>query len=166
MLQLVPTPQTPAMVAAQGDGSSGDPLLRFAGPVAGSHALVIAPNGLDLLCHLLRNGCAAAMALRLAERPEHETYDLVLAPRVGSAAQIGRLIYQAKRALVPTGRFIAFVPNDGSEPDVAGLLLRSIRLGGFVSVQTKSLADGLLLRADLPMHGLTADMPRLIRRHA
>ena len=168
MLQLVPTPRTqvPAIVAALGDASSGDPLLRFAGSIAGSHALVIAPNGLDLLCNLLRHGCAAAMALRLAERPDHEAYDLVLAPCVTSALQLGRLIYQAKRALVPTGRFIAFVPADSSDPDLAGLLLRSVRLGGFVRVRTQTLPNGLLVRADRPMHGLSASIPQLVRRHA
>ena len=150
--------------ALVGEALSADPLLPFAGSVAGAHVLVIAPNGIDLLCGLLRQGCVAATALHLAERPEHERYDLVLAPRIVSGACVGRLIYQAKRALVPTGRFLGCIPVGAeSEQDLAGLLVRSLRLSGFVLVQTKAVATGLLLRADLPMNGA---VPRLVRQHA
>ena len=170
MLQSVPASQSPnpAISGSLAETSAGEPLLSFAGPIAGSHALVIAANGLDLMCSLLRQGCAAATALRWSERSDHEIYDLVLAPRVVSSAQIGKLIHQAKRALVPTGRFLAFVPTatDGSDQDVAGLLVRSVRLGGFVAVQTKTIAGGLLVRADLPMVGLSNAMPILLRRQA
>ena len=47
----------PAVSGNLADMSSSGPLLRFAGCVAGSHALVIAPDGLDQLCSLLRQGC-------------------------------------------------------------------------------------------------------------
>ena len=170
MLQSVPALQSPnqAGPGSLAGTSSGDPLLRFAGLIAGSHALVIAANGLDLMCGLLRQGCVAATALRLSERSGHEAYDLVLAPRVVSSATIGKLVHQAKRALVPTGRFLAFVPTASAEldHDVAGLLVRSIKLGGFVAVQTKAVAGGLLVRADLPMFGLASAMPTLLRRQA
>ncbi len=135
------------------EAASDDPLLRFAGSISGSHALVIAPNGLDLMCSLLRQGCSAATTLRLAARPEPKAYDLVLAPQVTAAIQIGRLVYQAKRALVPTGRFLAYVPNTAGEPedDVGGLMVRTLRLAGFASVLSKTLLDGLLIRADFAM---------------
>ena len=170
MLQSVSIPQSSNRAAPSGlaEAASGDPLLGFAGPIAGLHALVIAPNGLDLMCNLLRQGCAAATALRSSERFDHESYDLVLAPRVVSAAQLGKLIHQAKRALVPTGRFLAFVPTASADldQDVAGLLIRSLRLGGFVAVRTRAVADGVLVRADLPMFGLSNAMPVLLRRQA
>lgn len=145
-----------------------DPLLGFAGPVAGSNALVIASDGLDLLCRLLRHGCSAATMLRPAIRPEHESYDLVLAADVTDPAQIGWLVYQVKRALVPTGRFLAAIPAASllSGEDIAGLLIRSLRLAGFVLVQSRTLRDGLLVRADLPMTGRASAMPRLVRRQA
>jgi hypothetical protein len=158
----------PAISSDIAETSPGDPLLGFAGPIAGSHALVIASNGLDLMCSLLQRGCAAATTLRPSERAECETYDLVLAPRVVSSGQVGRLIYQAKRALVPSGRFLACVPVGLAEPDqdLAGLLVRSVRLGGFVAVRTRTLKDGLIIRADLPMFGLSNAMPVVSRRHA
>ena len=168
MLQLVPTQRPPlAVVGGLGDGTPADPLLRFAGSVTGARALVIAPNGLDLLCSLLRHGCAAATALRLAEHSEHETYDLVFAPGLVSGALIARMIYQAKRALVPTGRFLALIPASAPDHDELGTsLVRSLRLGAFAAIRTKTSNDGLLVRADLPMHGLSSTMPSLTRRHA
>ena len=169
MLQLVPSqrPQLALLSGGLDEPSNPDPLLAFAGPVIGSHALVIAPNGLNLLCNLLRQGCAAATSLRLAERSEHEAYDLVFAPSVVSAATVGRLIGQVKRALVPTGRFLAFVPATAvDQGDVGGLLVGSMRRGGFAAIQSKATRDGVLLRGDLPMYGLSDAMPSLTRRHA
>jgi hypothetical protein len=156
MLQSLSTlqRQNPAGIfeAASDDpllGFSG--LLHFAGTISGSHALVIAPNGLDLMCSLLRQGCSAATTLRLAERPEHKAYDLVLAPQVAASIQVGRLVHQAQRALVPTGRFLAYVPNTAGDPedDVCGLMVRTLRLAGFAAVRSRIVSDGLLIRADL-----------------
>ncbi len=170
MLQSIPSTQRqhPAIADGAAETSSEDPLLDFAGPVAGSHALVISPNGLDLMCRLLRRGCAAATALRPSDRFDHESYDLVLAPRIVQPEQVGRLIFNAKRALVPTGRFLAFVPagSADSEGDVAGLLQRSLKVGGFAAVRARTRQDGVLLRADLPMHGLSNAMPAVAWRRA
>jgi hypothetical protein len=168
LLRLVPDLQQDGALATPTacETLADEPLLRFAGPVGGSHALIIAANGADLLCGLLRRGCTEALLLRNAQKSDREAYDLVVAPRIVSATQVPQLIYQAKRALVPTGRFLAFVPAQSVQPeeDVAGLLVRSVRLGGFVAVQTKTLADGLLVRADLPMAGWLSAQP--IRRQA
>ena len=170
MLQSGPIPQPPGAGICGGlaEATSADPLLDFAGPVAGAHALVISSDGLDLLCRLLRRGCAAATTLRPSERGDHESYDLVLAPQIVMPAQIGRLIFQAKRVLVPTGRFLAFVPATQVDPagDVAGLLQRSVKVGGFTAVQTRMGRDGMLLRADLPMRGLPNAMPAVVRGRA
>jgi hypothetical protein len=166
MLRLVPPPR-PALAVIGGGRRETSPLVRFAGSVAGSHALVIAPNGLDLLCSLLRHGCAAAASLRLAEHSDHEAYDLVFAPSVVSAACVGRLLCQAKRALVPTGRFLAFVPASAATHEVIGqVLVGSMRAGGFTTIRAKRTLDGLLVRGDLPMLGLANAMPSLARRHA
>ena len=164
MLEQVPSqrPNQAVLSGGLGSNSSPDPLLAFAGSVTGSHALVIAPNGLDLLCSLLRHGCAAATSLRPAERSDHEAYDLVIASGVVSTAWVGRLICQAKRALVPTGRFLAFVPATAPDhAEVAELLVRSIHLAGFAAIETKTLKEGLLVRADLPLQGLPNAMPSL-----
>jgi hypothetical protein len=169
MLRLVPTQRLPLAVISGGLGATAksDPLLAFAGAVTGSHALVIAPNGLNLLCSLLRHGCAAATSLRLAERCDHEAYDLVFAPSVTSTAPVARLICQAKRALVPTGRFLAFVPASALDHHNLGeMLVQCMRLNGFAAVRCKATKDGRLVRGDLPMHGLSNAMPSLTRRHA
>ena len=186
LLQLAAT-QPREVANGFGDPIVSDPLLGFAGSITGSHALILAPHGpkhsdnaagqnqapelssgplrsakaLDLLCSLLRHGCAAATCLRLGERSEHEAYDLVFAPGIVSAALAGRIICQAKRALVPTGRFLALAPTPKHQ-DLGALLVRSLRLAGFVAVHTKQAGQALLERADLPMHGASA-MPSSTR---
>ncbi len=171
MLQSVPTSQLqhPVIRAGFVETASDNPLIQFAGSIGGSHALVIAPNGLDLMCSLLRQGCSAATMLRLADRPELKAYDLVLAPHVTSAVQIGRLVYQAKRAILPTGRFLAYVPNEADDPedDVGGLLARTLRLAGFASVWSKIVLDGLAVRADVGLQEWPSALQSLvIRRQA
>ena len=164
MLQVVPTQQPRVVTDGFGEIASSEPPLGFAGSIAGSHALILAPNGLDLLCSLLRHGCAAATCLRLGERSEHDAYDLVFAPGIVSAALVGRIIYQAKRALVPKGRFLALVPATALDHDELGaLLVRSLRLAGFAAIRTEQAEDGYLVRGDLPMHIPSAGMPTLAR---
>ncbi len=167
MLQSVPTSQSrPAVASSPASSSSSDQsasgsLLRFAGPLAGSHALVIAANGLDLMCNLLRQGCVAATTLRPSERADHEDYDVVLAPRVTPPAPIGALIYQAKRALRPGGRFVAFVPTSpyGAGGDTVRLLLGSVSMAGFIAVQIRLVRDGVLVRGTLSTRAMPTALP-------
>ena len=163
MLQSVSPSQSvnPAVSGSIAELSTSGPLLRFAGPLAGSHALVIAANGLDLMCSLLRQGCVAATTLRPSERADHEEYDVVLAPRVALQAPIGALIYQAKRALRPGGRFVAFVPTSpyGDGGDTVRLLLGSVSMAGFVAVQIRLVRDGVLVRGTLPTRAMPAAHP-------
>ncbi len=175
MLQPAPASPPPAMPAAATGGKtlSDDPLIRFAGSVVGSHALIMAANGPDLLCDLLRHGCAAATSVRLAERVAHESYDLVIVPRMVAPEQVSWLVAQARRALGPAGRFLAFVPaasarhgHDTGAQAIDALLLRSLRLGGFVAVRVKRLANGSLVGADLPMHAWSGEAPRVTARQA
>ena len=162
MLQIVSAAPRPDGVDSDACGDP-DPLLSFAGAIGGSHALVLAPDGVDLLCRLLRQGCAAATALRPNQRPDHEGYDLVITPQIASAAEVGRLIEQARRALVPNGRFLAFVPE---VPCTAELLVRSLRLAGFTAMQTRRVPEGVLVRSDRPSRDLPGALPQQIRRQA
>jgi len=155
MLHLVSTSPTPAApLARQPDGLACDePLLAFAEPVAGAHALVVAERGSELLCSLIRRGCLAATSLRLAAKPEAGIYDLVVAPRVTSIDCPDRLVNQAARALVPTGRFIARVIDD-RVGHVSVMLAHSLRLHGFTAVRTRIMSGETLVRADQPAFGL------------
>lgn len=167
MLQSVSTSQflNPVVSGSLADMSASGPLLRFAGSLAGSHALVIAADGLDLMCSLLRQGCVAATTLRPLERVDHEDYDLVLTPRVTLPAPIGALVYQAKRALRPGGRFVAFVPTSprGAGGDTVRLLLGSVSMAGFIAVQIRLVRDGILVRGTLPTRAAPTVLPVTLR---
>ena len=126
--------------------------------------LVIATNGLDLMCSLLRQGCAAATTLRPSERGDHEEYDLVLAPRMTLPAAVGAMTYQAKRALRPGGRFAAFAPtSSGSGSDTVRLLVGSVSMAGFINVQIRLLRDGVLVRGTLPIQAAPTAPPITLR---
>ena len=166
MLQSVPTSQSPSPVSGSlEDMSASGPLLRFAGPLEGSHALVIATNGLDLMCSLLRQGCAAATTLRPSERGDHEEYDLVLAPQMTLPAAVGAMTYQAKRALRAGGRFAAFAPTSsfGAGSDTVRLLVGSVSMAGFINVQIRLSRDGVLVRGTLPIQAAPTAPPVTLR---
>ena len=57
-----------------------DPLLRLAGNVAATRAVVIANHGIDLLCALIRRGCMAAAAIRPGNKPDAKSSNLMLVP--------------------------------------------------------------------------------------
>ena len=50
--------------SAKPDDAWVDAILQFAEPPATAHVLVVADDGLDLLCALIRQGCAAATCIR------------------------------------------------------------------------------------------------------
>jgi hypothetical protein len=151
----VPIAVPPFATEADGPECEG-PLLTLAGPISGSHALVLTGRGSDLICSLIRRGSLAAMSLRSTEKPEVGLYDLVLMPQVTSDACLDHLVHQARRALVPTGRVVARVTQDPSGR-AALALVRALRLNGFVAVRAKALAGETLLRADLPAFGMAAN---------
>lgn len=157
MLHLVSTTPIPSPpVATTKSGPDGDdPLLAFAGPIRGVHALVLAGSGPDLFCDLIRHGCLAATLLRTAAKPEAGVYDLMLAPRVTTASPPSDLAQQARRALAPTGRLVARVTRDPSGR-AARALTRALKLNGFVAVRAHVRAGETLLRADLPAFHMAA----------
>ncbi len=165
MLQMVPQRQHQAVTDDCDSPSATDSLLRFVGPLEDAHVLLVTADGPELLCKLLRQGCASVTSLRASFRPERAAYDLVVIPQVAKPADIGQLIYCARRALVPTGRFITTIPMamSGSNGDITGLLVRSLRMGGFAPPRSRPSKDGLIVRADLPMYGLSSALPRLAR---
>jgi hypothetical protein len=119
-----------------------DPLLRLAGELRDTHALIVAEPGVELLCGLVRRGCLAATILRGGVTPEAGAFDLVLMPRIASAEAAVRV---ARRSLMPGGRLVAAVR--AGKP--AAALLRRLRLNGFVGVCSLALPGVMLLRADL-----------------
>ncbi len=150
MLQVASSSPVPAaLLGALLEDPAEDQLLHFAGDVAGSHALIVAAAGPDLICSLLRRGCLMATSLRLAEKPEGHCYDLVVAPAVASAERLDMIIRQANRALVPGGRIVARIAGQPGG-SLARVTVRLLRLNGFTAVRTRIMPGEALVRAERP----------------
>ena len=122
-----------------------DPLGRLAGDLSASRVLVVAANGVDLMCGLIRRGCPAATVLRLGDKPDADDYDLVFVARTAALPSSEAVIGLARRALGPSGRLIAGVRDGGA----AAALARRLRLNGFSGLHTAHLAGLTLVCADL-----------------
>jgi hypothetical protein len=122
-----------------------DPLLRLAEEINSTRALILAENGLELMCTLIRHGCPTATAIRPGGKPDAGAYDLVVVPETSASSALDPLIRQIRRALAPNGRLIACV----SGGRVAAALARRLRLNGFSGLRSVHLPSRTLLRADL-----------------
>lgn len=77
---------------------AGDDLLAVAAAGPGDRVLVVGGERADLLCAALHRGCRSALGVALPQR-HPEPADLVVAPRVASAAEAAPLAECARRAL-------------------------------------------------------------------
>ena len=146
MLQISAAPPPPAR---QPGGTPQpdllDPLLRLAGEVRETRALIVTKHGLDLLCGLIGRGCPAGTALRVGDRPDAGEYDLVVVPDLAELPALDAVTRLARRALAPLGRLVVGV-RDGK---TAIALARRLRLNGFTALRSTHVAGQMLLRADL-----------------
>lgn len=144
MLQTSNAVPKPRIAADGKDGGQLEPLLRLAGTLRESHALVVAEHGLELLCGLLGRGCLAATAIRLGDKPDANDYDVVIMPSLASIA-MATVVRLARRSLAPGGRLIVGM-NDAR---TASALARRLRLNGFTKLRLTQIAGRVLLCADL-----------------
>jgi hypothetical protein len=122
-----------------------DPLWRLAGDLSNARTLIVARQGLDLMCGLIRRGCLAATVLRPGDKPDSNDYDLVVVPLVAALPSADAVIRLARQALAPNGRLIAGVSNTRA----AVALVRRLRLNGFSTLQSTHLSGFVLLHAGL-----------------
>jgi hypothetical protein len=140
----------PAPVQARPTNDSQEPalldaLLRLAGNIQNTHALIVAEHGLDLMCGLIRRGCLAATILRIGDKPDTSDYDLVLVPRAAALPSADEVIRVARRSLAPRGRLIVGVRGGKA----AAALARRLQLNGFTGLHSAQWFGLTLLRADL-----------------
>lgn len=117
-------------------------MLAAAGPLDGVRAFVAASHGLDLLCALIRHGCAAATCLKPGVRADRAEHDLVLVPDIGGAAAADQAIRTAHRALAPAGRLVMTVDGD------AIAVSRRLRLNGFRAIRARAFAGYTVVTAE------------------
>lgn len=130
-----------AQLSVAGDGEAA--LLDCAGPFEGAHVAVIGDATLEVMCSLIRRGCAAAVEMPLQEHSMAEAAEIAVVPRLGSMEQAMRAVALALRLLQPGGRIVL--------RDASGLLVRQVvallRTRGFSAVRVRVLDDGAVIRA-------------------
>jgi hypothetical protein len=122
-----------------------DPLLRLAGKIQNTHALIVADHGLGLMCGLIRRGCLAATILRIGDRPDADDYDLVLVPKAAALPSADEVIKIARRSLASHGRLIVGVQKGMA----AAAFGRRLRLNGFTGLRSTQWFGLTLLCAEL-----------------
>ena len=137
------------------DSRSAEPLLDFAAPVAGAHALIVARHAIDLMCALLRQGCAGAALQQLSGKPERSECDLVIFADLTPDDPPSRVRYLAKRVLVPTGRLIARI-TDRQSGAAALSLAGALRAAGFVAPRVSVSRGETFLLVELPAFRMVA----------
>lgn len=137
-----PPPQLSATDAA---------LLAMADPSRDSRVSLIGPDTLELLCALLRHGGANACATRICDWPQAGTADVAIIPGVRSPDHLKRSMAHARRVLVPLGTVAIHLaaPADTLTRQARQLLL----LHGFNGLRQAGCPGGVLIRAELPLHG-------------
>jgi hypothetical protein len=120
------------------------------GAVVGEHVLVLGAGGLDTMCALLRRGCAAVAELRLGRKPEAQSAEMIVAPRIASLAQARQALEQARRALLPTGRVVLRLASDVGDP-LALAAARLLKREGFCMLRLRECGGNAVLTAELPL---------------
>ena len=151
------TPLTPSNAAIRSRSPAGAPeddrinrFLKVAQPLADTHALVVADHALELLCGLIRRGCAAATCLQPSAKPDAPIYTLVLAPGVARISALDAVIHTARHALLPGGRIVIGLPHHHSNGRLPLAVARRLRLNGFTGVRTQDARGLTVVHAELP----------------
>ena len=122
---------------------AGDALLEEVKPPPDARTLIIGHRTLDMLCGLIRRGCAAAIEVRPDEpgAPLIDKAQVAVIPDPASLAEATASVAIAKRALACGGHIAIY--------DVDGLYRRELtallRQEGFVAISTRDTPDGALV---------------------
>jgi hypothetical protein len=124
-------------------------LLRCLGDVAGERALILGGD-VDIMCAMIRRGCAEVTEFDSNHRPEADSADLIIVPKVRSEDDAARAVSHACRALVPTGRIAVRAAANPSD-HLTRSVVRALHLHGFCRIDTSSLDVGTVVTAERPM---------------
>lgn len=127
-------------------------LRAVVGEVRDEAALVIGPQGIDVMCDLLRRGARSVVLLRTEKRPEAHSASLVVVPAAPSIEWLACVLGHARRALLPTGRLVLrLTALPGRQ--LAAQVMRMLRIHGYTLITARQAGDQLLLKAELPGFG-------------
>ena len=139
----------PALLA--GDGG----LLDLAEPVEDTRVILIGADTLELMCALVRRGCASAATVRLGERCDAHAAEIAIVPHLDSPACAETAVAQARRALVPLGSLVVRLAHD-RYGIVATAAEMALRRHGFSAIRRTMLGSDLVFTAELPLYGQLA----------
>lgn len=135
-----PTPADPAQ-----------PITTALGDVSDEEILVIASNGLDVTCDLIRRGARSVTLMRSGTRPEAKSATMVVVPEAPSLEWLACVLGHAQRALLPTGRLVLRLRCAGRQ--LAAQVTRMLRVQGYTAVVTRQAGDELLVSAQVAGFG-------------
>ncbi len=102
----------PAHLAPSPDGGAASTLVGLIGPVDGLHVLLLGSGTVEVMCGLMRGGCAAVTAMRGTRCPRGTPADLVVIADVGAAHTACQALAHARRAAGPAAAlFIQLRPG-------------------------------------------------------
>ena len=144
------SPRQPPTAMADRPATAG--LLDDIDPISRTRILVVGEDTLEVLCALIRRGCAEAAELCRDDRAEAHSADLVLVPHVANLDGMRRAVAQARRALVPGGRVRLRIVADPSGQVRLGAA-RVLREASFAAIRSRVLPEGTLVSAEQPGFG-------------
>ena len=127
-------------------------LLRRLGDVAGEHVLILGRD-VDLMCGLIRRGCAEVTELDQNHRPDTGSADLIVVVDVRSDAAAVCAVSHARRALAPAGRIAVHAAANPSAY-LTRSIMRALRLHGFRQIGFGPIGAGTIVTAERPMGAL------------
>ncbi len=127
------------------------PITAALGDVSDEEILVIASNGLDVTCDLIRRGARSVTLMRSGSRPEAQSATLVVIPEVPSLEWLTCVLGHAHRALLPTGRLVLRLRCAGRQ--LAAQVTRMLRVHGYTAVVARQAGNELLVNAQVATFG-------------
>lgn len=121
--------------------------------------MLVIGEALEVMCALIRRGCAAAAEVLLSRRPTAGCGDIAttdiapagiaVVPRLQSPELAAAAVALARRVLEPCGRIVLRDSSETLARHAASLL----RNGGFSAIRVRVLPDATLVTAERPFFG-------------
>jgi hypothetical protein len=111
------------------------------------HILVLGGQGSELMRALLRAGATNVTHLRTHGRPEADSADLVIVPRVPSLEWLATTLPSIHRALTSHGRVVL---RAGIQPASQPQIRRMLTLHGLSTIRIWADDDGQMISAERP----------------
>jgi hypothetical protein len=147
MLSSIQAVRAPRRIPAPSE--TGTSPIAGLGPIGDEdHILVLGGQGPELMCALLCAGATNVTHLRAHERPETNSANLVIVPRMPSVDWLATALPSIRRALTADGRLVVYT---GNHPTTLTQIRRMLTLHGLSAIHTRATSDGQMINAERPI---------------